>query len=749
MRRARSWLLLPLCLAACERGNRSHTSQPIDETQPVTAEDAQLEGVPIVAVPQRPISTLTSAWGFDLDGRLVAEQFEDEQTGQMHCGIWDIESGSLVREHLYTEAEDDAYDPCVDWLDLGAPAEISDDAKRYADVGGGLTIETYGVGTRSVPGCTSCDDAVVWAPGDDQLATCNGAMLEIWDPDAGKLLRSETLGLANVVETRMGWTDQGIGVVVLHEIMAPCKELEPKGNYCEYAIEEQGTEELSGYALSSFWLPADGGPLVEDVEQYKSAHPPDVVTDVGVRWFAFAETVDLNRTGTETTVHVFGVNGRTSALGWTEAHEEGDKLSEVTELHGGFWRVDTATQWLEGVTVGYGLWGWYERAQVGWRAIVAEPHPAVFHGWFDALERDGVHGEVEMFAAAEGTAAAKWSVCNHDEYEDFDEDDEEDSDEHDDEYGPCPYGGPATGDCELLDVSPSLALALVECETGLQLVDAGRGTTVFALPHDPASEFRWGRSNHLALLEPDGKLGVVDLATGKPLYARADVAQLLEVPLAPEQDRLALRYADHLEIVTGATGERVIDVAGEWIAAALSPDGKQLAALGDRQVRIIEIASGATIASAAIDDHHGVAWRQDGAVLFYGYDWPTHAIDPKTGEELYELHHPYLDVLGIDDIDPSWRWIHRPDGSVVRTLDFDRLELGPTWARVDSGAFEGDVGDLPANLRFRVSTDPDAPAIYTAKQLEPWLRSSGLVAAFFAGKPLPSPRVPNDALAQL
>src|SRR5690606_31492622 len=288
---------------------------------------------------------------------------------------------------------------------------------------------------------------------------------------------------------------------------------------------------------------------------------------------------------------------------------------------------------------------------------------------------------IEVLGASAGAAAARWQACL-------------DGEDHG-----CKSGGPPVGDCELLDVSPLLSLALVRCQAGLRLIEAsGRGSTVLSLSPDPDSTWRWGRGNDLALLDPDGKLEVVDLATGKQLYRRADVVELLEVPLAPEQGRLALAYADHLELVDGSTGTPVIDVPGDWVAAALSPDGEQLATLGGRRVDIIDIASGAVIATAPVGDALRVAWRQDGAALFHGHDWPTHAIDPETGALLYEVSHTILDVLALEEIDPSWRWIHRPDGSITRTLDFARIELGPSWARIESGMFEGELQDLPANM---------------------------------------------------
>ena len=726
MMRARLCLLLPISLCACERGNRPTTTSPTDEPQPVVAVDGKAlpsgEGVPIVAIPQRPISSDPSAWCFDPSGRLIAESFTDDDSGAMGCGIWDIESGSFVRAQVYTGEEDEETpDPCYDWLqDSSAPSDVSADGKLRASVDGGLEIEVIGGATRSLRGCASCDGAMVWAPSGHQLATCNGTMLEIWDADTGKRVRSETIGLGDVGETRMGWTEAGLGVLVLHEVTGTCEELEPEGSYCNWAeVEDEESGELNGYALSSYWWPADGGPPVAKPEQYKSAEVPDFFTDAGMRWFAFSKDVDYDRDGSATTVSVFGIGNRTSALGWTES----DADDEWSEPEGGHWRVDAATQWIEGLRIDSGSTDYYGHLELAWNAIVAEPNPAFFHGQLVEVEGDGATGEVQVFGAASGTVAAQWNTCFH-----YDGEDE------------CKSGGPPTRDCELLDVSPSLSLSLLHCDAGLLLAEAsGRGATVLALTHDPDSHWRWGRGNYLALHQPHGAFEVIDLASGKSLYKRQDVDLLLEVPLAPEQDRLALLYADHLEIVAGATGQGVIDLPGEWTAAALSPDGKQLAVLGGQEVRVIEIASKATISSAAIEDQWGVAWRQDGAALFYGYDWPTHAIDPKTGKLLHELSHPIIDMIQPDELDPSWRWIHRPDGSITRTLDFQRIEFGPTWARVDSGLFEGELRDLPDNLRFRVGDDGEAPAIHTVEELEPWLRTQGLVAAFFAGAPLPSP----------
>lgn len=733
MIRARWCLLLPLSLAACDR---STTTSPTDATQSTGDPQPLASGdsVAIVAVPQRAPSIDVSGWRFDPSGRWIAEEFTDDYPA---CGIWDIESGTFLREYIPADDAKDSVDPCVAWdADPRSHSDVSADGKLRASVVGKLTIEQIGGTTRTVDGCMSCGDAMVWAPSGHQLATCNGRMLEIWDADTGKRVRSETLNLPNVEDVLLGWTEEGLGLVLMHEVSAPCHELEPDGSFCDWRVEYDEDGEpvedpgpMEGYALSSFWWPADGGPPVSNLRAYTSVEMPIVYADAGVRWFAFDKEISYDRDGSSTSLYVFGVGPRTSGLGFTEFDDDGDWL----ERWDGYWRVDATTHWIEGVTITSGGDDWYAHMQVGWNAIVAEPNPAAFHGQEGEIEGGSPAADIETFAAFGGAAVIHWKACT--------EDGED----------PCQSAALPIGDCELLDVSPMLSVLLVDCEGALKMIEAtGRGATVATLPQDPDSSWQWGRSNWLALLERDGSLSVLDAGTGKTLYQRADVLELFIVPLAAEQDRLALAYTDRVEIIDGRTGKRVASLPGDWIAVALSPNGKQVAVIGSQnQLQVLDIERGKVITTVSVGDAYGVAWRQDGAALFYGYEWPTHAIDPKTGKLLYQLDDPVMAVFEPDELDPSWRWIHRPDGSVIRTLDFQRLELGPNWARVGSGMFDGELAYLPDNVRFRLGNDPDAPAIHTVAELEPWLRSPGLIQTFFAGEPLPSPRLPNSQFSKL
>lgn len=739
MTHARLCLWLPICLLACARGPSpsSSSTSPTDSSTADANAQASGETVAIVAVPQRVPTTRTWEWRFDPDGRFMAEEFDDPDLDVSGCGIWDIESGSFVRAYVDSDHEDgDGLSPCDTW-ELGSTlsSDSSADGTLRASVSGGLQIINSNGASQKIQDCASCGDAMAWAPSGYQLATCNGQALEIWDASTGKRLRTETLAIPDVTEVQLGWTEEGIGAIVRHEITGLCHEIEPDESYCDWQLadyDEDGDplppEPIEGVALSTFWWPADGGPAIERREVYTASNIDQYQVDVGVRWLVLSKEMGFDRDGSSTAVYAFGVGPRASGLGFTEYYTADEPWIETWD---GYWRVDASTQWIEGVTVTHGSEDYYGEIDLGWQAIVAEPNPGAYEGWVAKHEGGGPSGSVEVWAASSGAALTSWEFC---------------ADEG------CEYGGPPEGDCDTRDVSPLLSVAIVSCGNDLRLIETtGRGATVAKLPYNSMSSWKWGRSNYLALLEPSGHLAVLDGSTGKLLYERDGVHELAEIPLAAEQDRLGLHYDNRLEIIDGPTGKRVLELTGDWQAVALSPDGQQLATLGNQQIEIIDIATGKRIASAPVADQDvwGLAWRQDGKALFYGYDWPTHAIDPNTGKLLYEVDAPVFDVFAPNELDPSWRWIHRPDGSVIRTLDFARIELGPNWARINNGMFDGELKALPRHLRFRISDDPNAPAIYTADELEPWLRSPGLLDAFFTGKPLPSPRIPVEQLRKL
>jgi hypothetical protein len=720
-------LTLSLVSFACVRPGTS--SPGADAETDASEAGGSGSSLAIVAVPQVVLLAEPAKWSFDPSGRFVAASV---YLGG--CGVWDIESGAFIREF----EPDAASDPCRDWAlaDKQPPVSSADGTLRVVVSPGAFEIEAKGA-VRAFP-CPSCDLAWAWAPSGHLLATSNGELVEIWDADTGKRLRSEALAIAREVEdVALGWTDEGLVVVVSHATKRACDELVGP-TYCNDHYED-GNEEppvLDVHTLSSFWWPAPDAPMQAKRELHVDYDPFEWIADPGLRWLAIIQIEDYDRDGIATTLHVIGTGGRSSGLGWTGGGWEGGGA----DRHGGHWRVDAVTQWLSAYAEYSGNEN-YADLELGWEAIVAEPNPAMYRV---AVNRRGAAwGELELVTAAGGAAAVEWEEWEACDYyiPDVDE--------------PCEWFAFEFGACELLDVAPSpaLALALVDCSGVLELVEmTGRHASFAKLPFGTDAAWQWGRADNVAVYDPS-KLEVFSLNTGKRLYERAGVVHVPEVPLAAEQDRLLFVYADRFELVVGSTGERVLEVAGDCTSAALSPDGRRLAVIGDGRGQVLEIATGVAISSFEVGDKRAVAWRQDGATLFYGDRWPTHMVDPATGELLADLEdHPLLLEIDPSEIDPSWRWIHRDDGSIVRTLDFARLELGPTWARTESGLFDGQLDDLPRSLpvfRFRVGDQPEAIPRWTVEELEPWLRKRGLVAAFFAGEPLPAPRIPEAEFAQL
>ena len=374
MTHARLCLWLPICLLACARGPSpsSSSTSPTDSSTADANAQASGETVAIVAVPQRVPTTRTWEWRFDPNGRFMAEEFDDPDLDVSGCGIWDIESGSFVRAYVDSDHEDgDGLSPCDTW-ELGSTlsSDSSADGTLRASVSGGLQIINSNGASQKIQDCASCGDAMAWAPSGYQLATCNGQALEIWDASTGKRLRTETLAIPDVTEVQLGWTEEGIGAIVRHEITGLCHEIEPDESYCDWELadyDEDGDplppEPIEGVALSTFWWPADGGPAIERREVYTASNIDQYQVDVGVRWLVLSKEMGFDRDGSSTAVYAFGVGPRTSGLGFTEYYTADEPWIETWEHP-----VDRGRDrhaWIRGLLRGdaFGLAGDRRRAQ--------------------------------------------------------------------------------------------------------------------------------------------------------------------------------------------------------------------------------------------------------------------------------------------------------------------------------------------------------------------------------------------------
>jgi hypothetical protein len=146
----------------------------------------------------------------------------------------------------------------------------------------------------------------------------------------------------------------------------------------------------------------------------------------------------------------------------------------------------------------------------------------------------------------------------------------------------------------------------------------------------------------------------------------------------------------------------------------------------------------------------GLAFRQDGAVLFSGVDrpLPERAWDPRSGEprEDAQPDAALLERLAAGELDPGWRFAVQPDGWITRSLDGRELyAVAEDLALSDNGLLTGSSWELRGyNLRF--GPDPRDPCL-SPDEIEEALEYETLVEDFFAGRPLPTPTVEPAQIA--
>ena len=250
----------------------------------------------------------------------------------------------------------------------------------------------------------------------------------------------------------------------------------------------------------------------------------------------------------------------------------------------------------------------------------------------------------------------------------------------------------------------------------------------------------WGPSG-LAIVTADEGLRVFSGDARAPKNSDAGITRLYPALLGEEFD---------LVLVGGHEGLRVLDLASgalgpalEWTKpiefAAFAPDRRRLALAGDGEIALFERSEtepGLRIESGPIE---GMAFRQDGEVLFVGRDdrLPELALDPATGELVMaaQLTRDAFERIASAELDPTWRWAIEEDGTILRTLDGQAIELfGARAAAMESG------WTTPGFRGYLVRIGPGfRTPLYEFAQLADQLERPDLIEEFFAGKPLPRP----------
>jgi hypothetical protein len=406
--------------------------------------------------------------------------------------------------------------------------------------------------------------------------------------------------------------------------------------------------------------------------------------------------------------------------------------------------VRTARVWSITRSSGDGEGNSYQ--ELGWASLQLWPRP--IHSGPHELADDYLAGEQQLtpLGVADEQGVIAWSHC----FPDYDV-------EWLREYGiedigddKCRGNRLVPTGCEARGMSDRLDWLLVQCGPTWRLLPMGPAAAALdpveiATADDGPVTAVFGRFSGLALAGERSGLRLLH-ADGQPRMSYPDVTALLPATLGSSLDRAVGRSQAGLEVFDLGTGERMVSIPVDpsdapIIHLAFAPDAQRLATSDGRSIQIHDLATATTTRWDA-GKVLGLAWRQDGAVLFSGAErlLPERAWDPATGKLASSQPDPrFLDRLANADLDPSWRWAFEGDDVVLRTLDGLALYLErDNWFVTETGLYDG-TGE-PKHLFVRVIGDEE-PRVLSLASLPEHLRHSNLLEHFLAGVALPQPRL--------
>jgi hypothetical protein len=557
--------------------------------------------------------------------------------------------------------------------------------------------------------------AVAW----DSLGVTQEAWLRllIWDADSGKRLAAHKLAVpGDLQDLALFWNERGVVVLAHHDLK-----------------HSEDDWEAPTSAISSFFSKDGSGKVQRRLALAHDTSLGPTSTDANGLWFlSYQETFgDDDR-----------YRGRFRAISLTDlgdgldwrwsgslADDDDSAVSDFRDEWTGRWRADASTQWLETSSEQSGS-GSKVALEMSWKAITAEPTPSIDGRRLYAgknLDEAKLAPKLHLLGVGEAGPLIDWGL---------------------NQAAAQPEKTRlALGGCEAVDAAPQLDRVLAICRgRRMSLVNVADQSVELELDVGSYAEVLWGRSGWLALADVSGKLLIVDLASKQLVLERSDITRLAKVALGQSLGRLGVIVGDRLQLLDATNGKQILELPKPAGQVALHPDGRQLALIADAKVQIFALDSGEVIASWPEPEFKDLAWRQDGAALLVGTGVPKKMVDPSRGELLATLDSNEWTELSYDAIDPSWRWARLRNDRILRTLDGMTIHYGPSWVRLDSGLYEGDV-DLrkPPFVDLRWRTDEDIFAIPKLDNttVEPWVERKGLLAAFFAGETIAPPSKPR------
>ncbi len=705
------WILASV---AC---TRERTSSPADQP-PLTVQpeaEPQTGALPIVAVPQWKPSD-PQLWVFEPGSKRMAYD------GDLACGVWDVESGLLVRE-----LEGDVESACEQWAPAVVPealaSHVSADQRWMVTPGTNpvAIVDASSNQTVRTLACQGCGEPnwMTWSKQGTQLLVVrqDPDSVELWDGATGKLERKLPFSPPSpFVDAVALWTVHGPMVITTHEREAEC---DPVNHDCEWDEDDNPMPYLATDFVGWTWS-ADGS-VNNSVDLGSDLGSFDALSlDPEGRWVMWTTSLSYDRDGENTVVNVVGSDGSSSGMTWDYWEDGGGEGYYYDESRTPSWRNDGSVEWLIQIErAGYE----YERA---WEGCELLPEPRCGAGTIAGGYEDELEIELQALGLVDGELISSGTICQD---------------------GRCdPIGLVPPRGCEPLDLGPDGHVGLLGCGDDLFLwwPSSDARPQPLKLPHAEA-QWVWGRSGWLAV-QAERRLVLLDPRTGKIGLDRNDVILLHDLAMSAEVELLLAETDEGVDLIDARRGEtRIQVIEGTATQIALSQAGDRIVVL-DTEIRVIELGEGKTLTRWELPEKTlRVAFRQDGEVVYGGPGRPTHAWDASTGQLLEDDQTLGL-LAQLDDtygeLDPTWRWI-LDEGSttITRTLDGQALRLAREGAVMSElGLFEGQA--MPGvEVGFRVGTDAWALPEYTANDLKRWLERPGLAKAFLLGAEIRPPTI--------
>jgi hypothetical protein len=710
------------------------------ESRPIAANEAML-------VEQLGIGSPTT-WRFEPGGSRIAGSLEYE------CGVWQLGTG----DHLGTA---DTHEPCETWTPLepidlvegtGSATVAHPDGQRQLVLAGDRFELS---GSKPIQGRVRGERryrAAAFSPDGARMALFVGSergplQIDVWNLDSGRLERELSFERHEELLAKRFWLrwDADSLIAIAHMTPPAC---DPASDpTCDGWI-------ASGWMdahVVQIWPAIEAEPTRVSVPSYPGEERVEqLFADPERRWlFALTEGMEP-REGTGFTFHEIPLRGEEqTGLSWYAPTLDGTSAplgSDKTRMWSSF--VGSSFIEVQDYSASYGSW-----TTVLWDmlSLTAQGVPDMpiqlqdsqgilldgevgEHAWRIGLAgRDILLGETDH-------CPAQWLI-----------DQAKDAGET---PPPCEQTRIAPEGCAAVDASWQFDRVLIACQDRWLLAPTPESLTVDV---GAAQELARGTGEPRQVVWGPGGLAIWTFGEGLRLFQGEQLVRTNTGVI--DLHRAVLDEELDLALVREREGLRVLDLDGALFGptlawkdrvefAAFAPDRSQLAVAGEGELAVFLLSESQPVARWRTGKLAGLAFRQDGEVLFVGATRPLPelALDPSSGEqvEAAQLDAEAFDRIADAQLDPSWRWAIEEDGTILRTIDGEALVMLGTEAIAESGWF---VGPPHYFSRYRVRIGPGSlTPVYTVEELAQQLARPNLVAEFFAGRPLPRPTLkpPSD-----